>query len=1505
MKNTSNPKTFKAFFEDDILRGQQKADDLEQVVFCSNCLKYIKKKQMPRIHVSNGLELEEQPEELNLTELEEQLIALDLVFMKIKELPTRRCNAITDKVINVPLKPDDVKKTVESLPRPPEEAEVVGCQFKRKKDMKNIHIEAFVRPNKMIKAIEKFQELGNPFYEGIKINEQWKEPMETIQEENEAQVESDVESDDDDKLEAVRKYQSKQDSHTCMIPINPTENVFVNETKEAVEKKVKGNSSKSSIVAPGEGHIPTNWLKSENFDVKAHPTKHPSGKFGLHYKRKYKISCQIYFNQRIFNVDERFSKCIPYLFMSQQFVERWALESQISIAGQKGRSKKVGEQVELQVADILSIFKSIRGTPKYWQTAKNELLARVKQLGPFHVFYTISCAEMRWSEVFVSILRRKGYKVEYLEDANGIWDGDDEKIMVEDVKLWDFVESMEQSKHELLKDCTVLLTRHFDARIRSFIKHILMGPGNDKVEFEYYVYRVEMQARGLPHIHGVAWISKKCLQELGIHGQLLDYPEETIMLVDKLMSCSLDTQSKNLNKIVSEVQMHQHTKSCQKYGTKCRFNFPKFPSKETILASPLPENLDEEDKKKTLKECSDLLENAVKLLESPDLNLDMTVEEFIEKLGVTEEEYYRALKTSKSGTVLVLKRQVKERFVNSYNPEIQEALNCNGDFQLAFDPYAVATYMINYVSKDETGMTDFLKDVLSSTKDMTNKEKIKALKRCYLSHRQIGAPEAVYRLIQNMLLKDSNIGTIFVQSGFPENRTTFFRKLPEDGDEDEASKKADEDDQQEVKDEDEIATQDDEVSDEESAAETGQNSGENMGNSKSVQIADRPGKYEESVSIHDRYEVRPKWLESMTLAQFVTHYVHAKSVPIKAKQDFNDDGIPENYMSNLSIINSETKLPRYIKLQSEETMRLRTKPLVLRFHSSKKKEGHERHYAEMLLFHPYRQESELRREDVTACIERYNSLQGTIEEFKKVMFPGDGTVNMMDDQDIEHQRPTLAYDAIDPQREQELDDDKAEGMRDDPKYAILDYDGKKANADEKSGGQSREEPKYKSIVVPEAEEIRTLTRRLAAEQKVVLSKAVHYAKEVVKARHSLDPDERPTPIKIIIHGGAGSGKSQTIKVMVMHLEKILRKAGDHPNKPRVLVLAFTGKAASLIGGMTIHSALGLKFGYGQPLSDKKLANLRELLSDLKIIIIDEFSLVSADMLLQVHQRMVQIFQTDETELFAGKSVVLVGDLLQLPPVNATPIYNPPKNPKFRHFNDVEQVFQQFEPYELEENHRQGDGNDYANTMNQLRIGNVTKEAIELLESRITYQSFLEESAMHVMYTNDEVNEHNMAMLESLPLEEVQIPAIMVHPGWYNPTVTQKDADGTGFLGTLIVKVGARVKLIYNVSVVDNLVNGSLGTVVGIERNEKNEVSSVIVALDDQNAGERQRQKYPFLSQKYADQNGTPIMRQDQEYQLKGITRKGKNNAVTGRVIQFPLKLAWAQTAHSMQVSNIF
>jgi hypothetical protein len=60
-------------------------------------------------------------------------------------------------------------------------------------------------------------------------------------------------------------------------------------------------------------------------------------------------------------------------------------------------------------------------------------------------------------------------------------------------------------------------------------------------------------------------------------------------------------------------------------------------------------------------------------------------------------------------------------------------------------------------------------------------------------------------------------------------------------------------------------------------------------------------------------------------------------------------------------------------------------------------------------------------------------------------------------------------------------------------------------------------------------------------------------------------EERPEPIHLIVTGGAGVGKSNVIRAVSKWGEKILRKAGDHPNKPRILLMAPTGMAASVIG----------------------------------------------------------------------------------------------------------------------------------------------------------------------------------------------------------------------------------------------------------------------------------------------------------------------------------------------------
>ena len=70
------------------------------------------------------------PDELKLTDLEQQLIARTLIFMKIKKLPTSRMKAMLDKVISVPIEEDDVSKTISAFPRHPNDAMICAVQLK-------------------------------------------------------------------------------------------------------------------------------------------------------------------------------------------------------------------------------------------------------------------------------------------------------------------------------------------------------------------------------------------------------------------------------------------------------------------------------------------------------------------------------------------------------------------------------------------------------------------------------------------------------------------------------------------------------------------------------------------------------------------------------------------------------------------------------------------------------------------------------------------------------------------------------------------------------------------------------------------------------------------------------------------------------------------------------------------------------------------------------------------------------------------------------------------------------------------------------------------------------------------------------------------------------------------------------------------------------------------------------------------------------------------------------
>lgn len=335
--------------------------------------------------------------------------------------------------------------------------------------------------------------------------------------------------------------------------------------------------------------------------------------------------------------------------------------------------------------------------------------------------------------------------------------------------------------------------------------------------------------------------------------------------------------------------------------------------------------------------------------------------------------------------------------------------------------------------------------------------------------------------------------------------------------------------------------------------------------------------------------------------------------------------------------------------------------------------------------------------------------------------------------------------------------------------------------------------------------------------------------------------------------------------------------------------------------------MDFKFGTDHGvIGEKKIDTFRSNLAELKLIIIDEVSMVSSDMLYHIHARLCDIFQN--TKLFGGIGIMLVGDLLQLRPVEAKYIFQRPKTQKFQVlYNSEDSLWNSFEVVNLVHNHRQGDGSRWADTLNRFRDGSFTKEDdVKVIEDRVIKDDSIGElkDACHVFYTNREVSGHNEMMLLSLGNPLFETMATYRSPPGYKPQIQKHGVVAqTPLQHKLQIKVGARIMLVVNVNTFDGLVNGAMGSVVDIVMypNYSKHVKCIIIAFDRPDVGKAQREKHPQYSEKYSSVNGTPIFIHDFRYYLPCYRKKSAHGA-TATVSQFPLRLAWAITCHKMQVS---
>ena len=364
-------------------------------------------------------------------------------------------------------------------------------------------------------------------------------------------------------------------------------------------------------------------------------------------------------------------------------------------------------------------------------------------------------------------------------------------------------------------------------------------------------------------------------------------------------------------------------------------------------------------------------------------------------------------------------------------------------------------------------------------KDKTScndKQRLNDVKRIYFTHRQISASEAVYRLLPTLKLKDSNLKTKFVTTGLPENRSVMFLpKIKEDDDEDE----------------------DEETDD----------------NEHFYSITGKKGMYKKVRTIHEHYADRPEKLEKMCLAKFATIYETCK-MPKKTifmGQISKDDS--KKYNQEQLFAYGE-KVPKYILLGNGQCMMKRGSNAVLRIHSSKKKKGFEEQYSELLLFFPWRDESDLMSDSSESVVRLFNENIEIILQNRKDVLPFSSMVTEMRNYlaNPEDMRSLHVFDTLDSNLEQQDDDDYEiqESLDDTPVVAEEDDIHQIQN---KSDGMGN---KFKIPQVDDNETMRKLVHSMSAEQRLVFDTIIDYTKKLTASKKHATIDFLPP--RLIVHG---------------------------------------------------------------------------------------------------------------------------------------------------------------------------------------------------------------------------------------------------------------------------------------------------------------------------------------------------------------------------------------------------
>ncbi|MDE6002688.1 MAG: AAA family ATPase, partial [Prevotella sp.] len=358
---------------------------------------------------------------------------------------------------------------------------------------------------------------------------------------------------------------------------------------------------------------------------------------------------------------------------------------------------------------------------------------------------------------------------------------------------------------------------------------------------------------------------------------------------------------------------------------------------------------------------------------------------------------------------------------------------------------------------------------------------------------------------------------------------------------------------------------------------------------------------------------------------------------------------------------------------------------------------------------------------------------------------------------------------------------------------------------------------------------------------------------------------------LFLTGKAGTGKSTFLRYVAQHTKK------------KYVILAPTGIAAINAGGQTLHSFFKLPFHPLLPNDSRYNArNIRKtlkysgvttkLLRELDLIIIDEISMVRAD-IIDFIDKVLRIYCRNMREPFGGKQLLLVGDIFQLEPVVKEDEWRlmQPFYPSAYFFSAKIWQEMQLVSIELRKVYRQRDA-EFISILDRIRENAATTADITAINSRVgkDAQSSRNTQAFEITLatrrdTVDYINDLKLAELEGLPamfkgtiqgeFPLASLPAPM----------------------ELEIKPGAQVIFVKN-DKEKRWVNGTIGVVTGIDEEEG------IIGVVDEDGHE-----YDVVCESWENMRYT-----FDEKEQKIVEEQ------LGVFVQFPLRLAWAITVHKSQ-----